>query len=220
MAPAALHRVFDRLFDAYGRQEWWPADSRLEVMLGAVLTQNTSWINVEHALRRLKSAAVMRPGVLLDLGEDRLADLIRPAGYYRVKARRLRNLLDALQRQGGEPAWERLETEELRRRLLAVNGVGPETADDILLYAFHRPVFVVDAYTRRLFSRLDWVSGDAGYETLRHAVQAAARADTDSGFFQELHALIVHHAKRHCAVKPRCAGCALRNLCAFRDPPG
>jgi endonuclease-3 related protein len=145
------------------------------------------------------------------LEEPVLAQLIRPAGYFNVKARRLRALLELLDAHGGESGLAALPTGELRRRLLSVKGIGSETADDILLYAFHRPVFVIDAYTRRLFSRLGWVGGDAGYEDLRRGVERAI--GTDVGVMQELHALIVRHAKDPCRARPRCEDCLLRRRC-------
>lgn len=181
-------------------------------MLGAILTQNTAWTNVERALTQLRTRIPLRPDALLTLPEPVLAELIRPSGYYNVKAGRLRSFCTALIDAGGEPALSALPTAQLRQWLLAINGVGPETADDILLYAFERPVFVVDAYTRRLFRRLGLIAGDEGYECIRQQVEIALGPDAPS--FNEFHALIVHHAKQVCrARKPACETCRLSHDC-------
>jgi len=208
---ATLCTVFDRLLATYGPQHWWPAETPFEVMVGAVLTQNTAWSNVERAIANLRAAEALEPNRLLALGPERLAELIRPAGYFNVKAQRLRHFCDFLRAAGGEAALAKLPTAELRHRLLAVHGVGPETADDMLLYAFARPVFVIDAYTRRLFQRLGLASGDEGYETLRHGCEQAL--GEDAPLFNEYHALIVRHAKQACVRRPRCAACGLAALC-------
>ena len=207
----ALQRVYERLLAAYGPQHWWPGDSPFEVMVGAVLTQNTAWRNVERAIANLKAAAALTPSAVAAMPPADLAALIRPAGYFNVKAQRLQAFCRFLLEAGGEDALAALPTEVLRRDLLAVHGIGPETADDILLYAFARPVFVIDAYTRRLLRRLGLASGEEGYETLRHGVERAFAADAP--LFNELHGLIVHHAKVACATRPRCAGCCLRRIC-------
>lgn len=210
-SPAGVRQLHDRLLEAYGRQGWWPGDTRLEIVVGAVLTQNTAWSNVEKAVGNLRSAGVIDVARLLALPVGELAALIRPAGYFNVKAVRLRNLLEAIAQAGGERTIARRETPDLRALLLAVKGVGPETADDILLYAFDRPVFVVDAYTRRVFGRLGWARGDEAYEELRHGTELAA--EQDLCLLQELHALIVAHAKAVCRKRPRCDACVLGEVC-------
>lgn len=207
----ALQRVHERLLAAYGPQHWWPGDSPFEVMVGAVLTQNTAWRNVERAIASLKGADALTPGAIAALPPGELAALIRPAGYFNVKAQRLQAFCRFLLEAGGERALAALSTDALRHALLAVHGIGPETADDILLYAFARPVFVIDAYTRRLLRRLGLASGDEGYETLRHGIERALGPQTP--LFNELHALIVHHAKVACATRPRCAACCLKRIC-------
>jgi len=207
-----VRSLYHDLLSFHGPQGWWPADTCFEVMVGAVLTQNTSWSNVERAIAALKAAGALEARRMRALAESDLAQLIRPAGYFNVKARRLRALLDMLAEQGGEIALGRLSTRELRDRLLSVKGVGPETADDILLYAFDRPVFVIDAYTRRLFRRLGWLAQDEGYETLRAGVEQALGEDVAT--MQELHALIVANAKASCGARPRCRGCPLDAACA------
>ena len=145
-----LAALYDRLLDVYGPQHWWPAESPIEVIVGAVLTQNTSWKNVEKAITGLKDAGQLELESIVALPRDELAELIKPSGFFNVKAKRLTNLCDWLQLQGGLVAVSKWDTDRLRRALLAVKGIGPETADDILLYAFERPVFVIDNYTRRL----------------------------------------------------------------------
>ncbi len=182
-------------------------------MLGAVLTQNTAWTNVERALQQLSAQIPLAAGALLALPETELAALIRPAGYFNVKARRLRAFCEAYVAAGGEPALSKLETSCLREWLLGIHGIGPETADDILLYAFDRPVFVIDAYTRRLFERLGIIGGGESYETLRMTFEQAL--GPDPALFNEYHALIVRHAKQVCRARaPRCDPCCLAAGCS------
>ncbi|MCG8429092.1 MAG: endonuclease, partial [Chromatiales bacterium] len=171
--PGSLQQVYDRLFEAYGPQHWWPGDSRFEIIVGAVLTQNTAWTNVVKAINNLKAADKLSLAQLRQLPVEELADLIRPAGFFNIKAKRLRNLCDYLHAGGGVDAFESLPTKVFRAGLLGVNGVGPETADDILLYAYDRPVFAIDAYTRRIFSRLALASGKEDYEVLRGGFEQA-----------------------------------------------
>jgi len=219
MVRSGFQASYRRLLSAYGAQHWWPAETPFEVMVGAVLTQNTAWGNVEQAIAGLKQVLELTPERLLTLTEQQLAGYIRPSGYFNVKARRLRNLCQFIVQQGGESALRLQPTDRLRDALLSVNGVGPETADDILLYAFERPVFVIDAYTRRLFSRLGLIEGSERYEQLRQGVEAEFGPDVEA--FNEFHALIVRHAKRHCAVRPRCEGCCIRCSCISVKPtPG
>ena len=206
-----LTAVYERLLAAYRPQYWWPADSPFEVMVGAVLTQHAAWTNVERALANLKRHHRFSARGILDVDQEQLADWLRPSGYFNIKARRLRNFCEWYSNAGGLRRLRRRDTASLRHQLLSVNGIGPETADDILLYAFDRPVFVIDAYTRRLFSRLGLIAGDEGYETLRHAFERALGPDTK--VFNEYHALIVRHAKVSCRVSPLCPGCKLRRQC-------
>jgi endonuclease-3 related protein len=182
------------------------------VLVGAVLTQNTAWANVERAILRLREAGALTAPALLTCPETTLAELIRPSGHFNVKAGRLR----AATRWWLEhaEAAAQLETGALRASLLAVHGIGPETADDILLYAFHRPVFVVDSYTRRLFARYGLPHHDAPYERLRGWVEQ--RLATDAEGYGQLHARIVELCKQHCRPRPRCGGCPLVAGCARR----
>ncbi|WP_298139910.1 hypothetical protein [Acidiferrobacter sp.] len=181
-------------------------------MVGAVLTQNTSWTNVERALQRLKGLGPLEAAYVATLPAAVLADALRPAGYFNVKTARLQALCRWVVEQGGMEALHGMETSSLRAALLSVHGVGPETADDIVLYAFGRSVFVIDAYTRRLFARLGLVRGDEDYEDLRARFEQAL--PQDPLLYNEYHALIVEHAKTTCRARPLCAGCVLRPQCA------
>lgn len=181
-------------------------------MVGAVLTQNTAWTNVERAIANLKSHHLLDPQAILQSKPQTLAELLRPAGYFNVKAKRLCALCEFLLEY---PELDGLDDEGLRTSLLTVHGIGPETADDILLYAFGRAVFVIDAYTRRLFSRLGLLQGLTDYEALRAHFEQALRAD--AAFYNEYHALIVRHAKEVCRPKPGCDACCLNVICPFPE---
>ena len=207
-----VRAVYDRLLDAYGPQGWWPADDAFEVLVGAVLTQNAAWTNVEYALEHLRAADALDPEAILGLEDERLGALIRPSGYFNVKAKRLKALCRHVVDAGGLEALAEKDTLALRRDLLGVNGIGRETADDIVLYAFHRPVFVIDAYTRRIFARMGRIEGNEGYEHLRAEFERVLGPDVP--VFQEYHGLLVNHAKEACAVRPRCERCVLRRRCA------
>ncbi|MCG5525551.1 endonuclease III domain-containing protein [Ectothiorhodospira haloalkaliphila] len=211
MNAQRLKQVFDRLSNHHGPLNWWPGDSGFEVMVGAILTQNTAWSNVEQAIANLKRAQALAPERILALPPEELGQLIRPSGYFNVKSKRLRSFCQWYLEQGGEAVLSAWDTGMLRTQLLSVNGVGPETADDILLYAFERPVFVVDAYTRRLFSRLGMVDGDEPYESLRASVEAVIGDDVP--MLNELHAVIVIHGKDVCRPRPRCSDCVLLGEC-------
>ena len=202
-----LTALYDRLLDAYGPQRWWPAESAFEVIVGAVLTQNTSWKNVEKAINSLNKTGNLDLDRIAALAQDELAELIRPSGFFNVKAKRLKNLCGWLRSQGGLDALTKWDTRRLRQSLLSINGVGPETADDILLYAFQRPVFVIDAYTRRLLKKLGLVEGGEDYETLREMFEACL--PPEHRLYNEYHALIVRHAKEKCARDNHCRHCAV-----------
>ncbi len=206
-----LRKVFDLLLTTYGEQDWWPGETPLEVMLGAILTQNTAWSNVEKAIKNLKQADLLSASAIHDSSQEHLADLIRPSGYFNIKAERIKNLCRMLQQSGGEAALKQQGTIELRQSLLAVKGIGPETADDILLYAFERPVFVIDAYTRRIFTRMGIAAGTESYEELRFGVESALGPEV--AVYNEFHALIVRHAKETCNTKPHCEQCGLVEIC-------
>jgi endonuclease-3 related protein len=209
----SLLQIYDLLRTSYGPQHWWPGETPFEVMVGAVLTQNTAWQNVAQAIANLKREGLLEPGALLQAEPDTVKALLGPAGYYNVKYNRLMSLLRFLDRHGRDLEGLRsLRLDELRLGLLEVNGVGPETADSILLYALGLPVFVVDAYTRRLFSRLghEWVQ-KASYSEVQEFFMDTLPPDT--ALYNEFHALIVVHCKGTCRKKPVCAGCCLVSLC-------
>ncbi len=204
------------LFEAYGPQHWWPGETPVEVMVGAVLTQNTAWINVEKAIVNLKSADALSVRGILALPDAALAERIRPAGYFNVKTRRLKALCGFLEAQGVADQPERLgrlaPLPELRQRLLAVHGVGEETADSILLYALGLPSFVVDAYTRRIFGRLGMLAGGEGYGQIQRAFEV--HVPREAPLYNEYHALIVQLGKAICRPRPRCGECPLAGVCA------
>ncbi|UCC55577.1 MAG: endonuclease [Gammaproteobacteria bacterium] len=206
-----LRSVFDVLHAHHGPQHWWPGETPFEIMVGAVLTQNTAWSNVEKAIGNLVARNKLDPAAIVAARKDHLASWLRPSGYFNIKATRLKNFCRWYLQAGGFNHLDRLGTGELRMALLGVNGIGRETADDILLYAFNRPVFVIDAYTRRLFERLGLYTGDDDYDAMRLAIEQALGPDV--ALFNEYHALIVRHAKDICRVRPRCAGCVLKRRC-------
>jgi endonuclease-3 related protein len=215
----SLLAVFNMCLSAYGPQHWWPGDTPFEIMVGAVLTQNTAWTNVEKAIVNLVRHERLSAAGILATRKDHLANWLRPSGYFNIKAARLKNFCHWYVEAGGFTALSQLDTDALRDALLSVNGVGPETADDILLYAFDRPVFVIDAYTRRLFSRLGFIAGDEAYEDIRLALED--RLGPEVELYNEFHALIVLHAKTVCRVRPLCGDCLLRRRCpAGRSWPG
>lgn len=207
-----LVEIYQRLLSAYGPQGWWPGESRFEVMVGAILTQATAWRNVERAIERLKAAGALSPEKLASLSEEELAELVRPAGFFRQKTRRLRALLRLIRQHGDVEGLLSLPAGELRRKLLALPGIGPETADSILLYAAGYPVFVVDAYTKRILHRLGLLPDEkAGYEEVQELFEK--ELPRDPKLYGEYHALLVRHAKDHCRTRPRCPGCPLAPVC-------
>jgi endonuclease III related protein len=207
-----LRNVYRLLFAQWGPQHWWPGRTRLEIIVGAILTQNTAWANVEKAIRRLRDAKALNLHRLHAADLKTLAEWIRPAGYFNVKARRLRAFTQMMfDRFGGDlRRLFAMETFALREILLGVNGIGPETADSILLYAGDRPVFVVDAYTRRFMMRHGWIGAEAAYDDIARIF--TGRLSRDAAFYNEYHALIVALGKNLCRSKPRCAECPLQPL--------
>jgi endonuclease-3 related protein len=226
MLSEQLTEIYQLLFNRFGPQHWWPGETQFEIITGAILTQNTSWANVEKAIANLKSANLLTPEKLYHLDVSELAELIRPAGYYNIKAKRLKSFLNWLfQNYDGRLAnLETLETDHLRSELLAIKGIGRETADSILLYAFDRPIFVVDAYTARVAVRHRLISADADYEQLRELFQSnlppaptLCFAKRSSGvqkpqLFNEFHALLVRLGKEFCRPVAKCPGCPLEKL--------
>lgn len=210
LSPGLLKEVYQALFRRWGPQGWWPGQSRLEIAVGAILTQNTAWRNVEKAIERLTERGLLDPEAMHCASKGELADAVRPAGYFNVKAARLKNFISYLRKEhSGEMAlMTRLDASALRADLLGVNGIGPETADSILLYALGYPKFVVDAYTRRFLSRHAWIDGEEKYDDL--ASLFTHNMPVDVGVYKEFHALIVRLGKEHCRGKARCEGCPLR----------
>lgn len=208
-----LREAHRRLLRRHGPLRWWPAETPLEVCVGAVLTQNTAWTGVEKALANLRGAGVLDDArAMLGLPEARLAALLRPSGYFRLKARRLRALLGwIVERGGGDPvAALRGDPAALREDLLRVHGVGRETADSLLLYAGGHPVFVVDAYTRRVLGRHGWFDPGADYDAIRALFEE--RLPRDAALYNQFHAEIVLVGKEHCRPTPRCGGCPLEGM--------
>lgn len=207
-----LLEIYQLLFDRFGPQNWWPGETQFEIITGAILTQNTNWANVEKAIANLKSANTLMPEKLYGLNVSKLAELIRPAGYYNIKAKRLKSFLAWLfeNYDGQLSNLEHVDTDNLRAELLAVKGVGRETADSILLYAFDRPIFVVDAYTARVAVRHGLIEPDADYEQLRELFQSYLPQDSE--FFNEYHALLVRVGKEFCRPKAKCELCPLEKL--------
>jgi endonuclease-3 related protein len=210
---SSLQAYYDALFAAYGPQHWWPGRTRFEVIVGAILVQNTAWTNVQPAVANLRRAKLLTPAAIEAVSFPTLARLIRCSGYFRQKAKKLKAFVRFLKKehQGSLTKMFRTPTVPLRDQLLAVHGIGPETADAILLYAGKHPVFVVDAYTRRMLDRHQLAEPKHGYEYLRQFFQRNLPADP--ALYNEFHALIVHAGKHFCRVRnPRCSECALHSL--------
>jgi len=210
-AHSTLHKYFLALFEAHGPQHWWPGRSRFEIIVGAILTQSTSWANVEGAIANLRNARLLTPPAIHDIPAAKLASLIRPSGYFRQKAKKLKAFVDFLfdDYSGSLSRMFRTPTAQLREQLLAVHGIGPETADSILLYAGEHPVFVIDAYTRRILERHALADSKRSYEDLRGLFETTLPRDTQ--LFNEYHALIVHTGQNFCRRSvTRCNECPLK----------
>jgi len=213
-----LKAIYKALYKAFGPQHWWPGDTPFEMMVGAVLTQNTAWSNVEKAIANLKHERLLTPRRLKDVLHGKLASLIRPSGYYNIKAKRLGHLVSFITNHynGNLKKLFATDVDTLRRDLLHVNGIGPETADSIILYAAEKPVFVVDAYTKRIFSRHGFVPENVAY----HEAQKVFidHLPLNVRMYNEYHALIVRLGKDYCKKsKPRCADCPLRPFLAGQE---
>jgi endonuclease-3 related protein len=212
MVREQLREIYRLLFDAFGPQHWWPGRTRFEIMVGAILTQNTSWSNVAKAIANLQAAGCLEPNRLHTLDVAEIETLIRPAGYFRLKAKRLRNFTQWLfdDYDGDLERLDEIDTQRLREELLGISGIGPETADSILLYALDRLVFVVDTYTARVAVRHGLIEPELTYEQLQDLF--ASNLESDVPLFNEFHALLVHVGKDFCKPKPKCAGCPLEPL--------
>ena len=217
MENSTLHNIYYRLLKHYGPQYWWPGDSPFEVIVGAILTQSAAWQNVEKAITNLKNCGMMSPSALRDISTDKLAKLIHPTGYYNAKALKLTAFVRWLGASCGDDLNKlfTLDIDTLRRQLLDVYGIGPETADSILLYAGNKPVFVIDAYTRRIISRLGLTPEKDNYDTYQKLF--IRQVPQDIGLFNEYHALLVRHGKDACRKQPMCGDCCLREICRFHS---
>ena len=206
-----LMQVYHRLYHHYGDLHWWPGESPLEVSVGAILTQNTAWTNVEKAITRLKVARSLSVRALVRLSHSRLARLIKAAGYFNVKARRLKNFISFLESRYGGSLKKMLhqDLDRLRTELLSINGTGPETADSILLYAAEKPIFVVDAYTKRILSRHGVMPYEKSYEEFQKLFMAHLPLDVP--LYNQYHAMLVNVGKDFCHPRPRCASCPLND---------
>ena len=208
-----LLQIYKSLYDFFGPLKWWPGDTPFEIMVGAILTQNTSWSNVEKAINNLKKENLLEPRKLYRINQENLAQLIKPSGYYNIKARRLKNFINLFvnEFEGSAEKMFSDDSKELRKKLLNVNGIGPETADSILLYAGKKPFFVVDAYTKRIFSRHKLISKDSTYYQIQEFF--IKNLDRDVKLFNEFHAQIVMLGKTICTRKnPDCAKCPIAFL--------
>lgn len=212
-----LMTIYHCLFEHYGKRHWWPAESPFEMAIGAILTQNTNWNNVETAIANLRAADALSCAAINDLRPSELEQLIRPSGFFRQKAERLK-LFSTYLRDRYQSSLESMlqqPLEPLRKELLAQKGIGPETADSILLYAGAHPSFVVDAYTGRLFSRLGLLRGTEKYAEIRSFFMT--NLPLEVSLYNEYHALIVIQCKDHCRKRPLCPGCPLEAHCAYRQ---
>ncbi|QKY71025.1 endonuclease III domain-containing protein [Lentibacillus sp. CBA3610] len=205
-------RIYNKLLDYYGPQHWWPADTPFEMMIGAILVQNTSWHNAEKALMNVEP--YLDPERMEELRTDELAQLIRSSGFFNIKAKRIKAFLDWFKAYHYNiPTIKKLGKQTVRNELLTINGIGRETADVMLLYAFDKPVFVVDAYARRIFYRIG-LNMPTSYDTFQKQVEDAVPSDLQ--VLNDYHALLVEHAKVHCKATPICEGCPLFEMCEQR----
>lgn len=209
---ALLTELYDKMLQRFGPQHWWPGETPFEVMVGAILTQNTNWGNVEKAIGNLKRHGVLDPHAMLRLATESLAELIRPAGYFNIKTQRLRNFLSYfVETYGGDVLLMREQSlATLREELLAVKGIGRETADSILLYALDKPSFVIDAYTHRVLSRHFLITEEADYDEMQQLMMSSFPEDVPH--YNEYHALLVRIGKDFCKPKPQCENCPLNGL--------
>ena len=205
-----LLKIYDQLFDHFGTQHWWPGETQLEICVGAILTQNTAWTNVEKAISNLKKENCLELNRLKKIKIKKLASLIRPSGYFNIKAGRLKSFIDyfANHHKGNFDNLFKGKLDDIRDSLLSVKGIGPETADSMLLYAGGIPVFVVDAYTKRIFSRLKLTGKNTTYDEVQSFFMDNLPRKTN--LYNEYHALIVMLGKHYCKPKPVCAPCPLK----------
>ena len=209
-----LEEIYHSLLSHYGPQHWWPADEPFEVIVGAILTQTTTWQNVSRAISNLKQAGALNGAVLRQLPLDQLAELIYPCGYYKAKALKLKAFAERLAKYDDSlPELFALNIEQLRDELISIYGIGEETADSIILYAANKPVFVIDAYTRRILHRLGLAPTKDDYAAFQALFMD--NLPRDLGLYNEYHALLVRHGKEACRKRPLCSRCCLNSLCSF-----
>ncbi|MCK5517019.1 MAG: endonuclease III domain-containing protein [Desulfobulbaceae bacterium] len=214
----SLLEIYTRLHNHFGSQDWWPGDTPFEIMVGAILTQNTNWQNVEKAIANLKAADLLSFAAMSRLPVEELAGYIRPAGYYNIKADRLRNFFTMVEKQwdGDLDYLLAQPTSELREQLLSVKGIGPETADSMMLYAAEKPIFVVDTYTHRILLRHEIISEEYGYFEIQEMFMD--NLEEDSRLFNEYHALLVQAGKHFCKKsKPKCVQCPLSGVGGVKE---
>jgi endonuclease III related protein len=207
-----LTEIYDKMFLHFGPQHWWPGETPFEVMVGAVLTQNTNWGNVEKAIGNLKKHGLLSPEALEKIAPDKLAERIRPAGYFNLKAKRLKNFIHFLMTEygGSVEVFRAEELSRLREKLLSVHGIGPETADSILLYAAQKRIFVIDQYTYRVLTRHFLVGEETTYEEMQDLMMKHLREDVP--LYNEYHALLVMIGKHFCKKTPLCEKCPLNGV--------
>ncbi len=207
-----LLEIYQILYDEFGPQNWWPGETQIEIAVGAILTQNTSWSNVKKAITNLQNADCLTAQKLYELPNERVAELIRPAGYYNIKTKRLKNFINWFVNEysGDFKLLEVVNTNRLREELLSINGVGRETADSILLYALERPVFVIDAYTARITQRHHLSDQEADYKQLKDLFESNLPQEVP--LYNEFHALIVRTGYLYCKPKPKCDQCPMNKL--------
>ncbi len=205
-------KFYQKLYRHFGPQHWWPGETPFEVMVGAILTQNTAWKNVERAIENLKKENALSPEEINKMNIEKLAQLIKPSGFYNLKAKRLKSFIERFMEDfnGDIQEMKKLEKHTLREWLLSIPGIGRETADSIILYAIEKPIFVVDAYTRRIFSRHGFIKGDEDYDEIQEIFHRNLPVDT--GLYNEYHALIVRLGKEYCKKQnPLCETCPLKD---------
>ncbi len=213
-----LRQAYHQMHKHFGHRNWWPGDTAFEICVGAILTQNTSWKNVEHAITNLKAAKVLSARKIYALSHKKLAQLIRPAGYFNIKAKRLRNFVDVLVEKYGASIKRLMggDTNTVRERLLLINGIGPETADSMLLYAGNHHSFVIDAYTKRIFSRHGWCNEKSDYDDLQTLCKSSLNQKSRArqlDYWQDYHAQLVGVGNRYCKARtPLCSECPLEPL--------
>jgi endonuclease-3 related protein len=208
-----LFTIYNLLFKKFGQQHWWPGESKEEIIIGAILTQNTNWQNVEKSIYNLRLNNLIDFASLVRIEEQKLAEIIRSSGYYNQKSKRLK-LIVKFFTENPFAIFENIPTEEFRKMLLGIIGIGPETADSILLYAFNRPVFVIDAYTKRIFNRLKFWSKEVSYKEAQYFFMKNLKPDVN--LFNEYHALLVKLGKEYCKKIPKCLYCPLKTICDYK----